>query len=249
MSNTPEKKIVLVTGATGGLGTAMCKKLCEDGYIVVGNYRNAEKAREWQENLRAEGYEIAMYYADVADYDSVGAMINQITADLGSVEVLVNNAGITKDGAFRKMTYENWRAVIATNLDSVFNCTRHVINPMIDKGYGRVINISSVNGQRGQFGQANYSAAKAGMHGFTKTLAMEVANKGITVNTISPGYIGTDMVMAVKEEIRNQIIAQIPMGRLGGTEEVATLVSFLASSHASFITGANLSINGGQHVY
>ncbi len=247
--STPEKRVVLVTGATGGLGTAMCKKLYEDGYTVVGNYRNEAKAKDWQQKLHNEGFDIRMYYADVANFESCGEMVANITKDIGNVDVLVNNAGITKDGAFRKMTPENWHAVISTNLDSVFNCTRHVINPMIEKGFGRVINISSVNGQRGQFGQANYSAAKAGMHGFTKTLAMEVANKGVTVNTISPGYIGTDMVMAVKEEIRNQIIAQIPMGRLGGTEEVAYLVSFLASEHASFITGANLSINGGQHVY
>ncbi|MCD6013500.1 MAG: 3-ketoacyl-ACP reductase [Flavipsychrobacter sp.] len=247
--NTGENRIVLVTGATGGLGTAMCKKLYDDGYTVVANYRNEAKAKEWQSALSNEGYKIAIYHADVADYDSCGQMVEKINKDLGHIDVLVNNAGITKDGAFRKMSPENWRAVISTNLDSVFNCTRHVINPMIDKGFGRIINISSVNGQRGQFGQANYSAAKAGMHGFTKTLAMEVASKGVTVNTISPGYIGTDMVMAVKEEVRNQIIAQIPVGRLGGTEEVAYLVSFLASTHASYITGANLSINGGQHVY
>lgn len=244
-----KKRVVLVTGATGGLGTAMCKKLYEDGYKVVGNYHSEAKAKVWQEKLQAEGYAIDIYFGDVADYDSCGQMIEKISAEIGPVEILVNNAGITRDGAFRKMSFENWRAVIATNLDSVFNCTRHVINPMIESGWGRIIQISSVNGQRGQFGQANYSAAKAGMHGFTKTLAMEVANKGITVNTISPGYIGTDMVMAVKEEIRNQIIAQIPVGRLGGTEEVAHLVSFLASDKASFITGANLSINGGQHVY
>jgi acetoacetyl-CoA reductase len=247
--NSLEHRIVLITGATGGLGTAMCKKMHDDGYKVVANYRNEEKALEWQKKLKDEGYDIAIYYADVADYDSCGKMIEKITAEIGPVSILVNNAGITKDGAFRKMSWENWRAVMATNLDSVFNCTRHVINPMIDAGFGRIINISSVNGQRGQFGQANYSAAKAGMHGFTKTLAMEVANKGVTVNTISPGYIGTDMVMAVREEIRNQIIAQIPLGRLGGTEEVAYLVSFLASEHANFITGANMSINGGQHVY
>jgi acetoacetyl-CoA reductase len=248
MSET-KKRVVLVTGATGGLGTAMCRKLYDDGYQVVANYRNEEKAVEWQKKLHDEGYDIAIYYADVADYDSCGQMIAKIEKEIGPVDVLVNNAGITKDGSFRKMTYENWKAVMTTNLDSVFNCTRHVINHMIDSGFGRVINISSVNGQRGQFGQANYSAAKAGMHGFTKTLAMEVANKGVTVNTISPGYIGTDMVMAVKEEVRNQIISQIPLGRLGGTEEVAYLVSFLASEHANFITGANMSINGGQHVY
>ncbi len=246
---TQNKHVVLVTGATGGLGTAMCKKLYDDGYTVVGNYHSEGKAQAWKEKLASEGYHIAAYYADVADFDSCGTMIEKINAEIGPVEVLVNNAGITRDGAFRKMSYENWKAVLSTNLDSVFNCTRHVINGMIERNWGRVINISSVNGQRGQFGQANYSAAKAGMHGFTKTLAMEVANKGVTVNTISPGYIGTDMVMAVKEDIRNQIIAQIPLGRLGGTEEVAHLVSFLASDKASFITGANLSINGGQHVY
>ncbi|MEI8279826.1 MAG: acetoacetyl-CoA reductase [Bacteroidota bacterium] len=247
--DTPQKRVVLVTGAIGGLGTAMCKKLYHDGYNVVANYRSEEKAKKWQEQLHKEEYDIKIYYADVADFNSCGEMIEKIAKEVGHVDVLVNNAGITKDGAFRKMTYENWKAVMSTNLDSVFNCSRHVINHMIDNGWGRIINISSVNGQRGQFGQANYSAAKAGMHGFTKTLAMEVANKGVTVNTISPGYIGTDMVMAVKEEIRNQIISQIPMGRLGGTEEVAYLVSFLASDHANFITGANMSINGGQHVY
>ena len=244
-----EKRIGLVTGATGGLGTAMCKKLYDDGYTVVANYHNEDKAIKWKEKLHNEGYDVNIFYADVADFESCGKMVEKIANEVGHVDVLVNNAGITRDGAFRKMSYENWKAVLSTNLDSVFNCTRHVINHMIDKGFGRIINISSVNGQRGQFGQANYSAAKAGMHGFTKTLAMEVANKGVTVNTISPGYIGTDMVMAVKEEIRNQIIAQIPMGRLGGTEEVAYLVSFLASEHACFITGANMSINGGQHVY
>ncbi|MCB9252558.1 MAG: acetoacetyl-CoA reductase [Flavobacteriales bacterium] len=243
------KRIVLVTGATGGLGTAMCKKLYDEGFRVVGNYHTESTALKWKDKLLSEGYDIPIYHADVSDFESCRRMIEKIESEIGAIEILVNNAGITRDGAFRKMSYENWRAVISTNLDSVFNCTRHVINSMIDNGWGRVINISSVNGQRGQFGQANYSAAKAGVHGFTKTLAMEVANKGITVNTISPGYIGTDMVMAVKEEIRNQIIAQIPLGRLGGTEEVAHLVSFLASDKASFITGANLSINGGQHVY
>ena len=160
----------------------------------------------------------------------------------------MNNAGITKDGRLAKMSKDDWHAVINTNLNSVFNCTRNVIEGMIERNFGRVINISSVNAQRGQFGQTNYSAAKAGMHGFTKTLAMEVAKYGITVNTISPGYIATDMVMAVPEKVRDQIVAQIPVGRLGGTNEVATLVSFLASDATSFITGANYSINGGQHV-
>lgn len=243
------KKVVLVTGATGGLGTAMCKSLHENGYRVVANYRSLEKANAWHDKLAKEGIEINMFSADVSNYDSVGAMISEIESKVGPVDILVNNAGITRDVPFRKMSFEQWHDVIASNLDSVFNCSRHVINGMVDRNWGRIINISSVNGQRGQFGQANYSAAKAGMHGFTKTLAMEVARKGVTVNTISPGYIGTDMVMAVREDVRDQIVAQIPIGRLGGTEEVAHLVCFLASDQASFITGANYSINGGQHVY
>lgn len=246
MSNN---RIVLVTGATGGLGTAMCKELHKDGYRVAANYRNKEKATAWQEDMRNDGIDVHLFEGDVTDYESVGRMISGIEDALGPVDVLVNNAGITRDGRFAKMTPDDWHAVISTNLNSVFNCSRHVINGMIDRQFGRIINISSVNGQRGQFGQANYSAAKAGMHGFTKTLAMEVAKYGITVNTISPGYIGTDMVMAVEQKYRDAIVAQIPMGRLGGTHEVAHLVSFLASDEAGFITGANYSINGGQHVY
>lgn len=241
--------IVLVTGATGGLGTAMCKELHNDGYRVAANYRNLAKATEWQQKMKDEGFEVHLFEGDVTDYDSVGRMVGEIESTLGPVDALVNNAGITRDGRFAKMSLEDWKAVLSTNLDSVFNCARHVINGMIERKFGRIINISSVNGQRGQFGQANYSAAKAGMHGFTKTLAMEVAKYGITVNTISPGYIGTDMVMAVEQKYRDAIVAQIPMGRLGGTHEVAHLVSFLASDEASFITGANYSINGGQHVY
>lgn len=243
------KRVALITGATGGLGTAMCQQLQKDGYRVVAHYRNPEKLKSWQEKMKAEGFEFDCYYADVTSFESCGEMIRKIEAEVGPIDVLVNNAGITRDRPFHKMTYQEWDEVIKTNLYSVFNCTRHVIEGMRERGYGRIINISSVNGQRGQFGQANYSAAKAGMHGFTKTLAMEVASKGITVNTISPGYVATDMVMAVREEIRNQIIAQIPVGRLGTTEEIAYLVSFLASEKASYITGANYAINGGQHVY
>ena len=243
------KRIALVTGATGGLGTAMCKKLCDDGFHVVANYRNKQKADEWYAMMRTDGYDIDMFEGDVCDFDSMTTMIKEIESKLGGIDVLVNNAGITRDGRLAKMSKDDWNAVINTNLNSVFNCTRNVIEGMIDRKFGRVINISSVNAQRGQFGQTNYSAAKAGMHGFTKTLAMEVAKYGITVNTISPGYIATDMVMAVPEKVREQIVAQIPVGRLGGTHEVATLVSFLASDATSFITGANYSINGGQHVY
>jgi acetoacetyl-CoA reductase len=244
-----KKRIVLVTGATGGLGTAMCRKLFEDGFHVVGNFRSKEKAEAWSAKMKEEGVAVDMYEADVTDFDSVGTMIGKIESEIGPIDTLVNNAGITRDGRLLKMSREDWHAVIDSNLNSVFNCSRHVIQGMVDRKFGRIINISSVNGQRGQFGQTNYSAAKAGMHGFTKTLAMEVAKYGVTVNTISPGYIGTDMVMAVPEKVRNQIVEQIPVGRLGGTHEVAYLVSFLASEKTSFITGANYSINGGQHMY
>jgi acetoacetyl-CoA reductase len=244
-----QKRIALVTGATGGLGTAMCKTLFHDGYHVVANYRNRQKAEEWHHQMLGQGMNIDMAVGDVCDFNSMSIMVKGIEEKLGGVDVLVNNAGITRDGRFSRMSIDDWKAVIDTNLNSAFNVTRNVIEGMIDRKFGRIINISSVNGQRGQFGQANYSAAKAGLHGFTKTLAMEVAKYGITVNTISPGYIATDMVMAVPEKVRNQIVEQIPVGRLGGTHEVAHLVSFLASDDTSFITGANYSINGGQHVY
>lgn len=249
MTKDKKQRIVLVTGATGGLGTAMCKRLQDDGYLVIANYRNQKKAEVWQEEMAEQGYNFLIYQADVADYDSVEAMIKKIEEEVGVVDVLVNNAGITRDGGFRKMSKEDWREVISSNLDSVFNCSRLVINQMVYQEFGRIINISSVNGQRAQYGQANYSAAKAGMHGFTKTLAIEVASKGITVNTISPGYIATDMVLAVPEKYRQKIVDKIPVGRLGGTGEIAHLASFLASEGAAFITGANYAINGGQHVY
>lgn len=244
-----KKHVALVTGATGGLGTHICKRLSDDGYTVCANYRSKEKADAWYDKMKGEGYDFHMYQADVSDYDSVGAMVEAIQKDHGTIDILVNNAGITKDGAFKKMSKDNWAAVIGANLTSVFNCARHVINPMLDQSYGRIINISSVNGQRAQFGQVNYAAAKAGMHGITKTLAIETASKGITVNTISPGYVATDMVMAVAPEVRNKIIEGIPVGRMGGTGEIAHLVSFLASPDSAFITGANYAINGGQHVY
>jgi acetoacetyl-CoA reductase len=249
MSNINDKRTVLITGATGGLGTAMCKELYKDGYRVVGNYHTKEKAEKWMATIKEEGFDIKLFYGDVSDFESAGEMIRNIENEVGTIDTLVNNAGITRDGRLAKMKREDWYDVINTNLNSVFNCTRQVVDGMIERNFGRIINISSVNGQRGQFGQTNYSAAKAGMHGFTKSLAMEVAKYGITVNTISPGYIGTDMVMAVPEKVLTQIIAQVPMGRLGGTHEVAHLVSFLASEETSFITGANYSINGGQHVY
>lgn len=242
-------RVALVTGATGGLGTAMCKKLYQDGYNVVGTYISEGKVAKWKLLMQSESMDIPIYRMDVTDFDDCAKTIAQIEAEIGVIDILVNNAGITRDTQLRKMNPQQWKEVIDTNLNSVFNTTRNVINSMVEREFGRIINISSVNGQKGQFGQTNYSAAKAGLHGFTKSLAMEVAKKGVTVNTISPGYIATDMVMAVQTEYLNQIIAQIPIGRLGGTDEVAYLISFLASENASFITGANIAINGGQHVY
>ena len=199
--------------------------------------------------MQGAGYTAAIFRCDVSFYDECAAMAEAIEQQLGSVAVLVNNAGITRDTTLRKMSPEHWDAVIRSNLDSLFNVTRPLINGMVANGFGRIINISSINGRKGQFGQTNYSAAKAGMHGFTKALAQEVAGKGVTVNTIAPGYIATDMVMAVPEEIRNKIIAQIPVGRLGRPEEIAAAVAYLASDEAGFVTGSELSINGGQHMY
>lgn len=241
-------KVALVTGGTGGIGAAICLRLADAGARVATNYRNEEKARAWQEEVKKKGYEIAIYQADVSDYDACEKLVADITSDLGSIDILVNNAGITKDGMFKKMTRENWDAVMNINLDSLFNVTRHVIEPMSEKGWGRIINISSINGQKGQLGQTNYATSKAGMHGFTMSLAQELARKGVTVNTVSPGYIGTEMVMAVPEEIREKIISGIPVGRLGTPEEVAALVGFLASDEAGFTTGADFSMNGGQHM-
>jgi acetoacetyl-CoA reductase len=200
--------------------------------------------------MKRQGYDFRAYACDVANFESASACVRQVTNELGPIDVLVNNAGITRDMTFRKMDKANWDAVIETNLDSCFNMTKQVCDGMTERGWGRIVNISSVNGQKGAFGQTNYSAAKAGMHGFTKALALEVARKGVTVNTISPGYIGTKMVMAIpKDVLDSKIIPQIPMGRLGKPEEVAGLVAYLASDEAAFLTGANIAINGGQHMF
>jgi acetoacetyl-CoA reductase len=244
----PAKKIALITGGTGGIGSAICKKLCDMGHKVITTYRNEEKAKTWLDQMKAQGYEPVIYKCDVSDFDDCHQMIQTIERDYGPVHILVNNAGITRDSSFKKMSVDQWRDVMRCDLDSVFNVTRPVIESMLNMGYGRVINISSINAQKGQFGQTNYSAAKAGMHGFTKALAQEVARKGITVNTISPGYIATDMVMAVPEDVRNNIISQIPVGRLGQPEEIAHVIDFLISDHSAFITGANITANGGQYM-
>jgi acetoacetyl-CoA reductase len=199
--------------------------------------------------MEANGFKFHAYACDVSDFDSCQKMVGEVTKDLGPIDILINNAGITRDMTFKKMTKVDWDSVIKTNLDSVFNVTKPVVDGMVERGWGRVINVSSVNGQKGAFGQTNYSAAKAGMHGFTKALAYEVARKGVTVNTISPGYIGTKMVLAIPKDVLDaKIIPQIPMGRLGKPDEVAGLCAYLASDEAAFVTGANIAINGGQHM-
>ena len=243
-------RVALVTGGMGGLGEAICIKLVALGYKVVTTYSpNNTKYQGWLDEMKEKGYNFSAYPADVADYDSAQACVAAITRDIGPVDVLVNNAGITRDMTFKKMDKVNWDAVLRTNLDSVFNMTKPVADGMVERGWGRIINISSVNGQKGAFGQTNYSAAKAGVHGFSKALALEVARKGVTVNTISPGYIGTKMVTEIPQDVLDtKILPQIPMGRLGKPDEVAGLVAYLASDEAAFVTGANIAINGGQHM-
>ena len=241
-------RVALVTGGTGGIGTAICKKLADMGHKVATNYRNEEKAKAWQDKMKAEGYDFTLVKGDVGTPEEAAAMVKQVEEKLGPVEILVNNAGITRDGTFHKMSADQWGDVINTNLNSVFNVTRPVIDGMRERKWGRIIQISSINGLKGQYGQANYAAAKAGMHGFTISLARENAKLGITVNTVSPGYVATDMVMAVPEEVRAKIAADIPTGRLGKPEEIAYAVGFLVDDQAAWITGSNLDINGGHHM-
>ena len=245
------QRIALVTGGMGGLGEAICIKLAALGNTVVTTHSPGNtKSAEWLDSMKRQGFDFRAYPCDVADFDSSAACVGQVAGDLGPIDVLVNNAGITRDMTFRKMDKANWDAVIETDLNSCFNMSKQVCDGMVERGWGRIINISSVNGQKGAFGQTNYSAAKAGMHGFTKALALEVARKGVTVNTISPGYIGTKMVMAIPRDVLDsKIIPQIPMGRLGKPEEVAGLVAYLTSDEAAFLTGANIAINGGQHMF
>jgi len=245
------KRIVFVSGGMGGIGSAICRRLGQTGHTVVaGCLPGYEKKDEWLGAMRAAGYRVHAAEGDVSDFDSCSEMFYHVRSVVGPIDILVNNAGITRDSVFKRMTEKDWMEVINTNLNSVFNVTRQVIDGMVERGWGRIINISSVNGQKGAFGQTNYSAAKAGMHGFTKALALEVARKGVTVNTISPGYIGTKMVLAIpKEVLDSKIIPQIPMGRLGKPDEIAGLVAYLASEEAAFVTGANIAINGGQHMF
>jgi acetoacetyl-CoA reductase len=245
------KKLAVVTGGMGGLGESISTKMADAGYRVVVTYSPSNtKYKSWLEELKGRGYSFAAFPVDVVDYDSCVKQCAAIQSECGPIDILVNNAGITRDKTFKRMDKNDWDAVMRTNLDSCFNMTKQVMDGMVDRGWGRVINVSSVNGQKGAFGQTNYSAAKAGIHGFTKALALEVAKKGVTINTISPGYIGTKMVTAIPKEILDsKIIPQIPIGRLGKPDEVAGLIIYLCSDEAAFVTGANISINGGQHMY
>ena len=242
-------RVAFVSGGMGGIGTAICRRLGRAGHTVIaGCLPDYEKKDEWLARMRAEGFRVHAAEGDVSDFDSCAAMFSTARSAVGPVDILVNNAGITRDSVFKKMSEQDWMAVINTNLNSVFNVTRQVIDGMSERGWGRIINISSVNAIKGQFGQTNYSAAKAGMAGFSKALAQEVVRKGVTVNTVSPGYVETDMVMAIRPEIREQIVAQIPMGRLAKPAEIAAVVAFLSSEEAGYITGANISVNGGMHM-
>jgi acetoacetyl-CoA reductase len=242
-------RVAFVSGGMGGIGSAICRRLGRAGHTVVaGCLPGYDKKDEWLGRMRTEGYRVHAAEGDVSDFDSCAEMFYNVHSVVGPVDILVNNAGITRDAVFKRMTEADWMAVINTNLNSVFNVTRQVVDGMCERGWGRIVNISSVNAIKGQFGQTNYSAAKAGMAGFSKALAQEVVKKGVTVNTVSPGYVETDMVMAIRPEIREQIIAAIPMGRLAKPEEIAAVVAFLASEEAGYITGANISVNGGMHM-
>ena len=245
-----QQRVVLVTGGMGGLGETISTKMVDAGYKVAVTYSPGNKTHaEWVAQMKANGYDILAVPCDVSDFASCSQAVAEVQDKLGAVDVLVNNAGITRDMTFKKMDKVNWDAVMRTNLDSLFNMSKQVADSMVERNWGRIINVSSVNGSKGAFGQTNYSAAKAGMHGFTKALALEVARKGVTVNTISPGYIGTKMVMEIPQEVLDtKIIPQIPMARLGKPEEVAGLVAYLSSDEAAFVTGANIAINGGQHM-
>jgi acetoacetyl-CoA reductase len=246
------KRVALVTGGTGTIGTEICRHLGRQGNRIAATCLPVEeeiaRARDWEAGLRSEGIEGIFVACELAEFDSTANAMREVEQRLGPVDILVNAAGITRDATLRRMTPQQWHEVVQANLYSVFNTTRNVIEGMLDRGFGRIVNISSVNGQKGQFGQANYAATKAGIHGFTMSIAQEGARKGVTVNTVSPGYIESPMVMAVPEDVRAKIVAQIPVGRLGRPEEVARLVAFLAAEESGYITGADFSINGGLHM-
>jgi len=244
------QRVAVVTGAQGGLGESMCKAMCDQNRTVVGSYLPGTEADAlvWQAEMKDAGYEISIYPLDVTDYDNCCSFIAKVEEEVGPIDILVNNAGITRDGPLKRLKPEHWHAVLRTNLDSMYNMSQPVFEAMCNRGFGRIVNISSLNGEKGQFGQANYSAAKAGIYGFTKAIAQEGARKGVTVNAVSPGYIDTPMVRQVPENVLNSIVEGIPVGRLGQPEEIARAVAFLTAEDAGFITGTNLSVNGGQYM-
>jgi len=242
------KRVAYVTGGMGGIGTIICQRLHRDGMTVIAGCGPSRDHEKWIAEQKALGYTFYGSVGNVADWDSTEEAFKHTKEVHGPIDVLVNNAGITRDGMFRKMSKGDWDIVMDTNLNSLFNVTKQVIEDMVERGWGRIINISSVNGEKGQFGQTNYSAAKAGMHGFTMALAQEVANKGVTVNTVSPGYIGTDMVKAIRPDVLDKIVATIPVKRLGTPEEIASMIAWVASEESGFATGADFSVNGGLHM-
>jgi len=245
-----DNRLVLVTGGIGSIGTAICVYLASLGIkVVAADLADNDRAEQWQKSLLNQGVDIGFVHADITNFDSCEKMISEVESKFGNINILINNAGINRDAQFRKMTLEQWNAVMRTDLDGLFNVSRQVINKMCEQGFGRIINISSVSGQIGLFGQTNYAAAKAGVHGFTKSLAREVARYGITVNTISPGFIDSNMVKGIPQNIHEQLVQQTPVGRLGKPEEIAWAVGFLVDARSSFITGANLSVNGGINMY
>ncbi len=244
-----KSRIAYVTGGMGGIGTAISRRLAKAGHTVIaGCGPGSERKERWLREMRSEGLNIHASEGNVAEWDSTQRAFEAARAEVGEIDILVNNAGITRDCTFQKMTNDQWHAVVETNLNSLFHVTKQVIDGMLERGWGRIINISSVNGQRGQYGQTNYSTAKAGIHGFTMALAQEVAARGVTVNTVSPGYIGTDMVRAIKPDRLEKIVSGIPVKRLGEPEEIASIVAWLVSDEAAFATGADFSLNGGLHM-
>jgi len=242
------QKVAYVTGGMGGIGTAICQRLAKDGFKVIAGCGPTRDHAKWVAEQAALGYTFYASVGNVGDWDSTVEAFTKARAEHGTIDVLVNNAGITRDRVFLKMTREDWDAVIDTNLNSMFNVTKQVVPGMVEKGWGRIIQISSVNGNKGQAGQTNYSAAKAGMHGFSMALAQEMATKGVTVNTVSPGYIGTDMVKAIREDVLEKIVATVPVKRLGEPSEIASIVAWLASNEGGYATGADFSVNGGLHM-
>jgi len=242
------KKVAYVTGGMGGIGTAICQRLHKDGFLVIAGCGPTRDFVKWINEQKALGFDFHTSVGNVSEWDSTVEAFAKAKAEFGPIDVLVNNAGITRDKMFLKMSRDDWDAVIDTNLNSMFNVTKQVVGDMVEKGWGRIIQISSVNGEKGQSGQTNYSAAKAGMHGFTMALAQEMASKGVTVNTVSPGYIGTDMVKAIRQDVLDKIVATIPVKRLGTPDEIGSIVGWLASAESGFTTGADFYCNGGLHM-